>query len=228
MNTEFELLSTLIGFGRLKGSHTAENMTIAIMKVLRNYGIEDYINCITTDNASVNDAIFNEHEFQLTSWSPRDRQIRCLAHVLNLAAQTVLTTLKSEAGEAEVVLEGWEDSGSDEIGPAATQSWLRRIIAKIRSSTTLWEALKTEAQAIKLAWLAPILDVRIRWNSTHKMIERAIELRPALKSLLTFDPSRAFQCAHLTLTRSDWSVLAKLKDILYVFVLGTKFASGST
>jgi len=228
MNTEFELLSTLIGFERLKGSHTAENMTIVIMKVLRMYGIEDYINCITTDNASVNDAIFNELEFQLTSWSQRDRQIRCLAYVLNLAAQTVLTSLKSEAREAEVVLEGWEESGSDEIGPAATLSRLRRIIAKIRSSTTLWEALKTEAQAIKLAWLAPILDVRIRWNSTHKMIERAIELRPALERLLTFDPSRAFQHAQLTLTSSDWSVLAKLKDILHVFVLGTKFASGST
>ena len=173
------------------------------MKVLRMYGIEDYINCITTDNASVNDAIFNELEFQLTSWFQREGQIRCLAHVLNLAAQTVFTTLKSEAREAEVVLEGCEESGSDERGPAATLSRLRRIIAKIRSSTTLWEALKTEVQAIKLAWLAPILDVRIRvrWNSTHKMIERAIELWPALEHLLSFDPSRAFQRAQLTLTR---------------------------
>ena len=229
MNTDFELVSTLIGFERLQGSHTAENMTIAIMKVLRMYGIEDHINCITTDNASVNDAIFNELEFQLASWSRRDGQIRCLAHVLNLAAQTVLTTLKSEAREAEVVLEGWEaGSGNDEIGPAGTLSRLRRIIAKIRSSTTLWEALKMEAQAIKLEWLAPVLDVRVRWNSTYKMIERALELRPALDRLLTLDSSRTFQRAQLTLDGSDWIVLEKLKDILQVFVMGTKFASGST
>ena len=228
MTTDFELVSTLIGFERLRGSHTAENMTVAIMKVLQMYGIEDHINCITTDNASVNDAIFNELEFQLPSWSRRDGQIRCLAHVLNLAAQTVLTTLKSEAREAEVVLEGWEASGDDEIGPAGTLSRLRRIIAKIRSSTTLWEGLKTEVEAIKMDWLAPILDVRVRWNSTHKMIERALELRPALERLLTFDPSRAFHRAALTLSRSDWIVLEKLKDILQVFVMGTKFASGST
>ena len=192
------------------------------------YGIEDFINCITTDNGSVNDGIFNEREFQLMSWSRRDGQIRCLAHVLNLAAQTVLTTLKSELRDAEVVLEGWEEQGNDAVGPAATLSRLRRVIAKIRSSTLLWEDLKTEAQAVKLVWLAPILDVRIRWNSTHKMIERVLELRPALDRLLTFDPSRAFQRAQLTLNSSDWIVLAKLGDILQVFVLGTKFANGST
>ena len=60
------------------------------------------------------------------------------------------------------------------------------------------------------------------------MIERALELRPALDRLLTFDPSRAFQRAQLTLNSSDWIVLAKLGDILQVFVLGTKFTSGST
>ena len=228
MTTDFDLVSTLIGFERLMGSHTAENMTIAIMKVLRMYGIEDFINCITTDNASVNDAIFNELEFPLMSWSRRDGQIRCLAHVLNLAAQTVLTTLKSAVRETEAALEGWEEEGNNAIGPAASLSRLRRVIAKIRSSTILWEALKTEAQAVKLVWLTPILDVRIRWNSTHKMIERALELRPALEHLLTFDPSRAFQRAQRTLNSSDWIVLAKLGDILHVFVLGTKFASGST
>ena len=91
--------------------------------------------------------------------------------MLNLAAQTFLTTLKSEARDAEVVLEGWEEQDNDAVGLAATLSRLGRVIAKIRSSTLLWEALQTEAQAVKLVWLAPILDVRIRWNSTHKMIE---------------------------------------------------------
>ena len=85
-----------------------------------------------------------------------------------------------------------------------------------------------EAQAIKLEWLAPVLAVRVRWNSTHKTIERALELWPALDRLLTFDSSRAFQRAQLTLDMSDWIVLEKLQDILQVFVMGTKFASAST
>jgi len=144
MTIDFELVSILIGFEWLMGSHMAENMTIAIIKVLQMYGIEDYINCITIGNVFVNNANFKELEFHLQSWSRHDGQIWCLAHVLNLAAQTVLITLKSEAREAEGVLEGWEESQNDEIGPAATLSRLRRIIAKIRSSTTRWEALKTE------------------------------------------------------------------------------------
>ena len=127
-----------------------------------------------------------------------------------------------------MVLEEWEESRNDEIGPAAALSWLRRIIARVRSSTTLWEALKTEAKAVKLDWLAPILDVRFRWNSTHKMIERALKLWPDLDRLLTFNPSHSFQRANLTLNSGDWIVLAKLSDILHVLIQGMKFANGST
>ena len=136
-------------------------------------------------------------------------------------------TLKSKAKEAEVILEGWEPSSDDEIGPAGTLSQLQRIIAKIHSSTTLWEGLKMEVEAIKMEWFTPILDVRVWWNSTHKMIEHALELRPALERLLTFGPSHTFHQEALTLSRSDWIVLEKLKDILQVFVMGTRFASGS-
>lgn len=39
MTIDFELVSTLIGLEGLMGSHTAENMTVAIMKVLRMYSI---------------------------------------------------------------------------------------------------------------------------------------------------------------------------------------------
>ena len=230
MTADFEQCSTLIGFERLRGSHTAENMVAAIMTVLKMYGIESSINCITTDNASVNDAIFNELEYQLLSFSRRDGQIRCLAHVLNLAAQTVLVSLNSEALDAEVVLEsrGGVGNAGEDISPASTLSRLRRIIAKIRSSTSLWEALQTEAKAVKLDWLSPILDVRVRWNSTYKMLERALKLRPALERLLAFDSTRVFHRTGLNLNAADWTILEKLKDILEVFVDATEFASGCT
>jgi len=98
MTTDFEPVPTLIRFEPFMGSHTAENGTIAIIKVSRMYTIKDFINCIsTTDDDSLNDGIFNELEFQLLSWSQCDGQIRCLTHVLNLAAQTVLAILKSKA-----------------------------------------------------------------------------------------------------------------------------------
>ena len=227
ITAEFELHSTLIGFERLRGSHTAANLAAVTLKVLAMYGIRDHINCITSDNASVNDGLFDNLEDEITSWCKEDGQIRCLAHVLNLAAQTVMKTLKSEAVEAEVEL---AISGDEEnsLDPATTLRKLRKVIAKIRSSNLLWDALWTEADAVKMDWLTPILDVRVRWNSTHKMIQRAIALRPALDRLLTIDPTKIFRRTSLRLTENDWSTLYRLEQILDVFVEATSFASAST
>ena len=227
MTAEFELHSTLIGFERLRGSHTASNLAAVTMKVLTMYGISNHINCITSDNASVNDALFDNLEQELDTWCKEDGQICCLAHVLNLAAQTVMKTLKSEAAEAEVDLAKDSEKEGD-IDPATTLQKLRKVIAKIRSSNLLWEALQTEAAAVKMDWLTPVLDVQVRWNSTHKMIHRAIELRPALDRLLMLDPTKIFHQAHLQLTETDWSTLFRLEQILDVFVKATTFASAST
>ena len=129
MTAEFELHSTLIGFERLQGSHIASNLAAVTMTVLTMYGISNLINCITSDNASVNDALFDNLEQELNTWCKEDGQIRCLAHVLNLAAQTVMKTLKSEAAEVEVNLA--KDSEKEgNIHPAMTLRELRKVIAK--------------------------------------------------------------------------------------------------
>ena len=54
----YEKFNTLIGFQRLKGSHTAGNMADVLFKVLNMYGIREAINYITANNATVNDGIF--------------------------------------------------------------------------------------------------------------------------------------------------------------------------
>ena len=84
--------------------HTAGNIADLLVKVLNIYGIREAINCIMADNATVNDGIFLDLELKVQEWSQEDSQIRCLAHVLNLAAQIVLKTLRSEAVEPEVDL----------------------------------------------------------------------------------------------------------------------------
>ena len=73
----YERFNTLIGFERLKGSHTAGNMADILVKVLNMYGIRKAINCITADNATVNDGIFLDLELEIQEWSQEDGQIRC-------------------------------------------------------------------------------------------------------------------------------------------------------
>ena len=127
-----------------------------------------------------------------------------------------------------VVLASRTVSRDIDTSPAEALNKLRRIIAKIRCSTTLWDALKTEAEAIKLKWLSPILDVRVRWNSTYQMLDRALQLRPAIERLLLLDSSRLFSRAGLTLVVDDWFILEKLRVILGVFNTATKFENQST
>ena len=233
INIRYEKFNTLIGFERLRGSHTAGNMADVLVKVLNMYGIREAINCITADNATVNDGIFLDLELEMTEWSQENGQIRCLAHVLNLAAQTVLKTLRSEADEREVDLASDDQHNqpiNNEVDPATTLHKLRQILAKIRSSNLLWESLQEDAQRKRLNWLVPILDVRVRWNSTHKMIQRALHLRPALERLLAIDNSQKFSKARipLTLSHSDWKTLERFEKILSLFVDATEFASGSS
>jgi len=233
IDTRYERFNTLIGFERLRGSHTAGNMSDVMIKVLDMYEIRESINCITADNAVVNDGIFLDLELEMQDWSQEDGQIRCLAHVLNLAAQTVLKTLRSEAEQREVDLasDDCDDSGhNNEVDPATSLRKLRQIVAKVRSSNILWEALQEDVQRKRLAWLVPILDVRVRWNSTYKMIERALYLRPALERLLAVDNTRKFSKARIPLTLSitDWNTLERVSRILSLFVDATEFASGAT
>ena len=88
-------------------------------------------------------------ELEMQDWSQEDGQIRCLAHRLNLAAQTVLKTLRSEAEEREVDLasDNCDDFGhNNEVDPATSLCKLCQIVAKVQSSNILWEALQEDVQ----------------------------------------------------------------------------------
>jgi len=165
IDTRYERFNTLIRFERLRGSHTAGNMSDVMIKVLDMYRIRESINCITADNAVVNDGILLDLELEMQDWSQEDGQIRCLAHVVNLAAQTVQKRLRSEAEEREVDLasDDCDDSGhNNEVHPATSLGKLRQIVAKVRSSNILWEAIQEDVQRKRLDWLVPILDVQVR------------------------------------------------------------------
>ena len=133
----YERFNTLIGFQRLKGSHTAGNMADVLVKPLDMYGIRKAINCITADNATVNNGIFLDLELEMQEWSQEDGQIRYLAHVLNLAAQTVLKTQQSEAEVREVDLASNEQNNgrnNNEIGPATTLHKLQSVVRSVRET----------------------------------------------------------------------------------------------
>jgi len=101
MDSDYVLQNIVLAFSRLHGSHTGENLANTVYHTLLLYGIEQSLGCITMDNASVNDKLCKQLEQKLCSirqgWKRKDGQVRCMPHVLNLAAQKILAVLKAEA-----------------------------------------------------------------------------------------------------------------------------------
>ena len=132
---------------------------------MNHYGIEEHVGCITCDNASVNTSMCAVLELELPNWNKKDRHVRCMAHVINLAVQKLLKRVRGEALEEEGEMAN--DTGTvaieTELSPGAVLKKVRRVVSKLRASTNLWEALQREAQAVGLKCLRPVLDMRIRY-----------------------------------------------------------------
>jgi hypothetical protein len=93
----------------------------------------------------------------IVQFSPTDLQIRCMAHVLNLAAKSCL-------GLIEGVI-----------------STVRENIKVIRKSPLRKSELKEYYQQRTAGGVhnlrMPKLDVATRWNSTYEMLKSAMELK---------------------------------------------------
>ena len=137
----------LLGFERLRGSHSAQALCEVVVDVLKKYNITGAIRAITADSASVNTAMFRNFKLEygglLHEFTTEDCHIRCMGHVINLAVQTLLKTLRATAIDNEAKLVDEEDGDNLSTGTTLSQASFkaRKIIAKIRSSNHLWESL---------------------------------------------------------------------------------------
>jgi len=102
-----ELLSqTLIAVRQLRGPHTGENQAEVIIKVLEDYKLDKHIGYFITDNALNNDTAIQfvlEHFFPYMPEKRRlARRLRCLGHVINLAAKAFLFGQEYDAFEKDI------------------------------------------------------------------------------------------------------------------------------
>ena len=68
-----------------------------------------------------------------------------------------------------------------------------------------------------------VRDVSTRWNSTAELIQRALELAPALKILVVKaehnKPGRGVRLKRFQLSHEEWMLLAELSPLLDVSFL---------
>ena len=176
-----------------------------------------HIRAITTDSASVNIKMIQILEKSLKSFNATDAHIRCMAHVINLGAQKLLDNLKATATDNETM-----DENSIAPPDISGVLWrVRRIVIKVRALNLIWEA---QVSAAKLPSLHLILDMRVRWNSTHDMLNRFIQLRPAIHAICQIESS----LLPYRLSNDDWNILIGLRSCLDTFIKATEHLSGST
>ena len=99
------------------------------------------------------------------------RKYRCLAHIINLATQALIST----RSKAKYYDNNFDDSDVPDL--AATErdevGLIRAITVKVRSSSQRKELFKSIQAEDKVAPLQLLLDMRVRWGSTHAMLLRA-------------------------------------------------------
>ena len=93
-------------FRHIQGRHTGEHLGQELFEVLEYYDISAKLFCITSDSAGncgkmceVLTKILRDEKG--IKWNHRERYIRCMNHVINLAVQEFLKSIKALAPEDE-------------------------------------------------------------------------------------------------------------------------------
>jgi hypothetical protein len=246
----------LLGLDRVSGDHGGENQARYLVRLIKDFDIEDRLGYFTADNAeSCDTAVW--HVFK--SLNPRATsaelehlkelfRIRCFGHILNLSAKAFIEGESSEIFDQHIssseadheleLLKEWRKRGA--VGKLHNLvHWIRR--SPQRRDAFLSISLGTVDQEIldelgmwlvndELKGVMVRADNDTRWNSIYLMIERALKLRPVIQvfcRLASSDPDRDKRLPEsLVLEQEEWQILAEIAEVLQPFLKYTKHFEG--
>jgi hypothetical protein len=152
---------------------------------------------------------------------PDTRRLRCLAHIINLATQAVLSTYSKskhfspETADAELVADnGFE---RDEVGIVRAITVKERSSAKRKQLFRDIQALDGQKVPLQL-----LMDMPVRWSSTFIMLERAEHLKAYVDRFVIEmareekDRAKRQKLDALQLTPEEWQRVKLFLDLLAV------------
>jgi len=216
------------------------------MEILSEFGIPGRIGYFVTDNASNNDTAL-ESIAEALGFNAQHRRLRCVGHILNLVAQSILfgnnpADLQVDIERATQDIEEltlWRHHGP--IGK------LHNIVKYICHSPQRLQRFRETQQLDDIEISVPAhvqgtssaqswnleRDNETRWNSTYKMITRALDLRKAVDRFMELEEmdhvrsarrvargqgealeSQAVSFRQDILTADDWEILKTYRIML--------------
>ena len=119
------------------------------------------------------------------SFTRKEGDVRCIGHVINLAVQEALKTLKAMPVEETETYRMIYRSATlpiefrrEDVVSALYK--LRRHIYIFQKRRAWRIALEKQCTALGITYRKPTLDMPVRWNSTYNMIKRACDLQLAI------------------------------------------------
>lgn len=156
IDKDFQLVSILLECSLMRGQHTSENLAENLNRIVTDWGLQDKVLLIVSDNASnIKKAI---------SVCLKWKHFGCFAHTLNLIVRDALSIPSVE----ELI------------------NKVRTIVGHFRRSYVSSQKLADYQRQINpdVEPLKVIQDVSTRWNSTYFMLERFTHLENAIKSTI--------------------------------------------
>ena len=151
---DWRLCTAVLSTMNFCGAHTAEHIAETLGKIADDWSIRTKIVCTVTDNAANCVAAV-----RLLNW----RHLPCFAHTLNLIVQ--------DAIKADAVV-------------ADAQKKCKAVVSYFHHSVKASDTLREVQQQLKLPENKLINDVETRWNSTYYMMERILQQKQAITTVL--------------------------------------------
>jgi hypothetical protein len=143
IDDDWNLHESLLDFMHVEGHHYGTVLGEKVCEMLKEYDISEKLFCITTDGASNNYTMCKEISRRLKEekdieWNYKEMHIHCMNHVINLAVQEFLKSIKGIVTEAEeAALDSLEQDARDNAALPegfALAMWKIRSITKVHST----------------------------------------------------------------------------------------------
>jgi len=135
INSDWKLISTLLDIRGFGGDHSGENISACVLESLDDFRIAHKLLAVVTDNASNNDTFLRTLADELhkrgIDFDCENHRVRCIDHILNLAAQSFLKKLRSRPPTDEQI----ETTNPNNVDSSCSViPKLRRLVCTFRSS----------------------------------------------------------------------------------------------